>query len=79
MGDQVRAWAFDFVGLLFACVAAYGLATGRLTPEAQQTALTVAALYLGIRVPNGVVADGTVTTTTTAVTAAPHVPTITNP
>ncbi len=47
----IQSIAFDIVGLAFAAVAVYGLITSRIDAQAQLTAQSLAALYLGIKLP----------------------------
>lgn len=47
----IQSVAFDLMGLGFGAVAAYGLVTGRISPAGQETAMTVAGMYLGVKWP----------------------------
>lgn len=47
----IQSIAFDVLGLAFGAVAIYGLVSQKLDAQAQLTAQSLAALYLGIKLP----------------------------
>ncbi len=62
---QIRAFAADALGLGFGGVAVYGFATGRVAEPMLTTAIALAAVYLGLKLPVGSSSTGSSSSGTT--------------
>ena len=62
---QIRGFAADALGLGFGGVAVYGFATGRVAEPMLTTAIALAAVYLGLKLPVGSSATGSSSSGTT--------------